>query len=200
MFWSSRTATPSERCWYTGRGTSIVGAMDQTNKQPNSDTASVALSAAHLLSDLSLLIDSTRQRVARTVNAELVLMYWKMGARIRQDILGQERAAYGEQIVSTLSRQLSASYGSGFSRPNLFHMIKFAEAWPDEMKAIESWPSTWAGATSKKSSTSTTRSSEASYAEMCRVERWRRSRTLQRSSAEGMLFERTAISRGDRTP
>ena len=37
--------------------------------------------AAQLLSDLAQLIDSTRQRVARAVNAELVLMYWKIGAR-----------------------------------------------------------------------------------------------------------------------
>jgi len=63
--------------------------------------------------DITQLIDSARQRVARTVNSELVLMYWKIGARIRQDILGEERAAYGEQIVSTLSRQLSASHGVG---------------------------------------------------------------------------------------
>jgi hypothetical protein len=125
--------------------------MDQTNKQPNPETASGAPSTVKLLSDLGLLIDSTRQRVACTVNAELVLMYWKMGARIRQNILGQERAAYGEQIVSTLSRQLSASHGSGFSRPNLFHTIRFVEAWPDEKEAAD-WPSTWAGVISKKSS------------------------------------------------
>ena len=66
--------------------------------------------AAQLLSDLAQLIDSTRQRVARAVNAELVLMYWKIGARIRQAVLGGERAPYGEQ-----------------SRGNLFHMIRFAE-------------------------------------------------------------------------
>ena len=64
--------------------------MDQTNEQPKRDTASVAPSTVKLLSDLSHLIDSTRQRVARTVNAELVLMNWKIGARIRQDILGQD--------------------------------------------------------------------------------------------------------------
>ena len=92
---------------------------------------------AQLLIDLSQLIDSTRQRVARTVNAELVLMYWKIGARIRQEVLGGERASYGEQIVSTLSRQLTASYGLGFSRGNLFHMIRFAEVWPVEADAAD---------------------------------------------------------------
>ena len=151
-----------------------------------------ALSAALLLSDLSLLIDSTRQRVARTVNAELVLMYWKMGARIRQDILGQERAAYGEQIVSTLSRQLSASHGSGFSRPNLFHMIRFVEAWPDEKEAVElAQHMGWSHF--KEILYLDNPIQRRFYAEMCRVERWS-VRTL-RDRVRSMLFERTAISR-----
>ena len=101
------------------------------------EPASAMPGAAQLLIDLRQLIDSTRQRIARTVNAELVLMYWSIGARIRHDILGQERAAYGEQIVSTPSIQLSAGYGAGFSRQNLFHMIRFVEAWPDEAEAAE---------------------------------------------------------------
>jgi hypothetical protein len=53
------------------------------------------------------------------------------GRRIRTDILDSRRAAYGEGIVSTLSRQLSAEFGSGYSRPNNFRMIKFAEFFVD---------------------------------------------------------------------
>ena len=75
---------------------------------PAQQPAPAAPGTAQLLIDLSQLIDSTRQRVARTVNAELVSMYWKIGGRIRRNILGQERSAHGERIVSTLSRQLSA--------------------------------------------------------------------------------------------
>ena len=88
------------------------------------------IAGEQLLTDLRALIDSARQRVAQTVNAELVLMYWRVGTRIRQDILAQERAAYGEQIVSTLSRQLTADFGRGFSRPNLFHMIASSKRGP----------------------------------------------------------------------
>jgi predicted nuclease of restriction endonuclease-like (RecB) superfamily len=173
-------------------GSSTGAPMDQTNKQPNPETGSVAPSTIQLLSDLSLLIDSTRQRVARTVNAELVLMYWKMGARIHQDILGQERAAYGEQIVSTLSRQLSASHGSGFSRPNLFHMIRFVEAWPDEKEAAElAQHMGWSHF--KEILYLDNPIQRRFYAEMCRVERWS-VRTL-RDRVRSMLFERTAISR-----
>ena len=88
---------------------------DLHQKQPES--APALPGTAQLLSDLSQLIDSTRQRVARTVNAELVLMYWKIGARIRQEVLGEERAAYGEQIVSTLSRQLTCRLRLGLQSP-----------------------------------------------------------------------------------
>ena len=35
------------------------------------------------------------------------------------------------QIVEALSRRLSEEYGGGFSRPNLFHMIRFAETFRD---------------------------------------------------------------------
>ena len=151
---------------------------------------------AQLLSDLAQLIDSTRQRVARTVNAELVLMYWKIGARIRQDILAQERAAYGEQIVSTLSRQLSAAYGSGFSRQNLFHMIRFVEAWPDEIQAAElAQHMGWSHF--KEILYLDNPLQRSFYAQMCRVERWS-VRTL-RDRVRSMLFERTAISRQPET-
>src|ERR1017187_170776 len=42
------------------------------------------------------------------------ILYWGIGNRIRRDILGEERAGYVEQIVSTLSRQLTSDYGAGF--------------------------------------------------------------------------------------
>jgi hypothetical protein len=84
-----------------------------------------------LLSDLRTLIDAGRTRVAQAVNAGLVLLYWGVGERIRRETLREQRAAYGEQIVSTVSRQLTADYGQGFSRPNLFRMIRFAETFPD---------------------------------------------------------------------
>jgi hypothetical protein len=64
--------------------------------------------SGELAADIRGLIEAARLRVALTVNAELVLLYWQIGSRIRRDILGQARAQYGEEIVSTLSRQLSA--------------------------------------------------------------------------------------------
>jgi hypothetical protein len=80
-----------------------------------------------LLQDLRELIARARQDVARTVNSSLVLLYWNVGRRIRQNILKEKRAGYGEEIVSTLSRQLVTEFGAGFSTRNLFNMVRFAE-------------------------------------------------------------------------
>lgn len=48
-----------------------------------------------LLAELRQLIDGARQRAAAAVNAELTLLYWQVGQRIRQDILGEQRAELG---------------------------------------------------------------------------------------------------------
>jgi hypothetical protein len=75
-----------------------------------------------LLDDIHTLIDGARQQVAVTVNAELTALYWQMGRRIRKDLMLEEaRVAYGEEIVATLSRQLTQSYGKGYTKSALMH-------------------------------------------------------------------------------
>jgi DUF1016 N-terminal domain len=86
---------------------------------------------ANLLEDLRGLIQSTRAGIAHAVNSALVILYWEVGHRIRTEVLKSERAAYGEQIVPTLSAQLVPDFGDGFSARNLFRMIRFAEVFPD---------------------------------------------------------------------
>ena len=83
-----------------------------------------------LLGDLQSLIDATRVRVAVGINSEMVLLYWDIGERIRKEILKDERAAYGKQVVNTVSDQLTMQYGRGFTRANLFHMLHFFETFP----------------------------------------------------------------------
>ena len=69
----------------------------------------------NLYKDICQIIEKTRGRMSSSVNMELTLMYWNIGDRINHDILGLERAAYGKQIVATLSRQLTEEYGTGLS-------------------------------------------------------------------------------------
>ena len=63
-----------------------------------------------LVDDLRKIINQTRNRVVVNVNAELTLMYWHIGERINREVLGNERATYGKQIVATVLRQLQEEF------------------------------------------------------------------------------------------
>ena len=87
---------------------------------------------AALVAEIRRLIDDARQRAAAAVNAELTLLYWQVGRRIHQDILGARRADYGAAIVATLSRQLTSEYGKGWGERRLRNCLRFAEVFADE--------------------------------------------------------------------
>ena len=78
------------------------------------------------VTDVTTLIHQAKQRAAVAVNSELTLLYWQVGQRINQYVLGGERADYGKQVVATLSKALTAQFGRGWSRRSLFKMIQFA--------------------------------------------------------------------------
>ena len=62
------------------------------------------------------ILEQARTNVIRTVNSEMVLAYWHIGREIVQAIQGgDERAAYGKEIIKELSANLNEKYGKGFS-------------------------------------------------------------------------------------
>lgn len=168
--------------------------MPKPSKTPTRTREKAAVKSAppQLLSDLRVLIATSRQQVAQTVNSALVLLYWQVGQRIRKDILKEKRADYGEQIVHAVSAQLSTEFGSGFGKRNLFNMVRFAEVFPDleivhALSAQLGWTHLRQIIYLKKPL------QREFYAEMCRVERW--STRALADKIGGMLYERTAISR-----
>ncbi len=145
-----------------------------------------------LLNDLRAIIEQTRAFVAVTINENLVMLYWNIGARIRTEILEEKRADYGERIVSTLSRQLVVDYGKGFSRPNLFKMIRFAEAFPkNKIVSTLSRQLSWSHFVEIIALPDSLQ--REFYIEMCRIDRW--SVRVLRERIQSMMYERTAISR-----
>jgi predicted nuclease of restriction endonuclease-like (RecB) superfamily len=145
-----------------------------------------------LLKDLRELITTARQDVARQVNSALVLLYWRVGQRIRQDILKEKRAEYGKQILHTLSAKLVAEFGSGFTARNLANMVRFAEVFPDE-KILHTLCAKLSWSHFRLIIYLDDDLKRDFYAEMCRLERWS-VRTLEKKIS-GMLFERTALSK-----
>ena len=145
-----------------------------------------------MLRDLRRLIGNAREQIASAFNSGLVALYWSIGKRILEEVLHHQRAGYGEKIVSALSRQLTEEFGKGFAAANLRHMIRFAEAFPDQ--AIVS-------ALRRQLSWTHFRSliyiddplKRDFYAEMCRLEKWS-TRTLAKKM-DSLLYERTGLSK-----
>lgn len=159
--------------------------------KPPTTTLAVA-APPKLLNDLRTLISQSRQQVAQAINSVLVMLYWQVGHRIRTDVLREKRADYGKEIVHALSGQLTGEFGNGFGRANLFHMVRFAEVFPDEQ--IVYALSRQLGWTHLRQIIYLKEPLQREfYAEMCRIERWS-TRTLA-DKIQGMLYERTAISR-----
>ena len=156
-------------------------------------TAVAASSDARgVLTDLRQLIEQSRLVAVAAVNASLTLMYWRIGRRIRSEVLDGRRAGYGEEIVVTLSRQLVADYGRSFEEKNLRRMVQFAEVFASEEIVVTlsrqlSWSHFLALLPVKDPL------ARDFYAEMCAIERWS-VRTL-RERVDSMMFERTALSK-----
>jgi len=147
---------------------------------------------ADLLSDLRSLIQSARQRIATVAHSTQTLLCWHVGRRLLSESLQGGRAAYGKQILATVSRELTAEYGRGFSYAEIARMIQFSQLFSDEKLVVAlsqqlSWSHFHALLPIKDPL------AREFYAEMCRIERWD-VRTL-RQKIGGMLFQRTALSR-----
>ena len=79
-----------------------------------------------LKAGIGKLLKKGRQQAAKQINTVLVQTYWQIGKYIVEfEQKGEDRAQYGEQLLDTLSKDLSAEYGKGFSRSNLFQIRKF---------------------------------------------------------------------------
>jgi predicted nuclease of restriction endonuclease-like (RecB) superfamily len=154
--------------------------------------APVGIDEATLLRDLRTLVQSARQRIATVAYSTQTLLCWQLGRRLSGEHLQGGRAAYGKQILVTVSRELTSEYGRGFSHPEITRMIKFAQLFPEEAIVVTlsqrlSWSHFHALLPIKDPLV------RDFYAEMCRIERWD-VRTL-RLKIGGMLFQRTALSK-----
>ena len=89
------------------------------------------LNTSNLVLELSSLIEESKQQVAKVANSTLTLLFWHVGKRIQEEVLKNERAEYGKQIVGTVARQLELKYGRNFTEKNVRRMIRFAQEFSD---------------------------------------------------------------------
>ena len=159
--------------------------------EKNNHLASSA-STQSLIKDLRQIVEQARCRVASTANAELTMMYWHIGERINREVLGNQRAEYGKQIVASVARQLQEDFGTkGFEERTIRRMMQFAQMFPDfqivsPLVSKLSWSHFLMVMPLKDEL------QREFYLTMAASENW--SKRMLRKEIDGMLFERTAIA------
>ncbi|MDR0311595.1 MAG: DUF1016 N-terminal domain-containing protein, partial [Acidobacteriota bacterium] len=72
-----------------------------------------------LFEEISAIIEQGRREISMRASRATVFIFWQVGKRINDEVLGNQRAEYGKQIVSRLATQLTAKYGRSFEQRNL---------------------------------------------------------------------------------
>jgi predicted nuclease of restriction endonuclease-like (RecB) superfamily len=83
-----------------------------------------------LLGELKDRVRAARTKALRTVNTQLIELYWSIGNDVRTQ---QESQSWGSGVIKRLAEDLRAEFPEmkGFSPRNLQYMTTFAKAWPE---------------------------------------------------------------------
>lgn len=85
-----------------------------------------------ILKDMCGIIESSQKSAYQAVNTLLVQRNWLLGYRIAsEEMQGNERAKYGAEIIKKLAKELSAEYGKGFTKSNLYSFYSFYKTYPE---------------------------------------------------------------------
>ncbi len=150
------------------------------------------LSEKHLATEIKQLIVQSREQVAVAVNSAITMLYWQIGKRIKEEVLQNQRAEYGKEIVYLLSIELTAEYGKGWSEKHLRHCLRFAETFP-EFEIVSTLWRQFSWSHIKEVIYIEDPLKREFYIEISKIEKW--SVRTFRERINSMLYERTAISK-----
>ncbi|MGC4035284.1 MAG: DUF1016 N-terminal domain-containing protein [Chitinophagaceae bacterium] len=95
---------------------------------------SKAVSKNGLFRSVQTLIQQAQQNVVRNINTTMLITYFEIGKMIVEDELqGNKRANYSEQIVRQLSVYLTKEFGKGYSKSNLEYMRQFYKTYQNRI-------------------------------------------------------------------
>lgn len=137
-------------------------------------------------------MERARAQVLTQVNQALVLTYWQIGKTIKEKVVTEQRADYGDATMQKLADRLVMDYGTGFSRRNLFRMVKLYQQF-GERQIVTTLSAQFSWSHFVEIVRIDDDLKRAFYTDMCAQSRWS-VRTL-RERMDGMLFERSAIAK-----
>jgi len=80
----------------------------------------------NLLDRIANILVEARVKAVREINKAQVLAYWEIGREIVEfEQKGRVRAEYGEELIVSLTKDMTERFGKGFSERNLRNMRAF---------------------------------------------------------------------------
>lgn len=84
------------------------------------------------IQEIKQILTQARQKAYAAVNTAMVEAYWLIGKRIvEEEQNGNDKAAYGREVVKKVTLELSTEFGKGFSETNIKYFRQFYCAFPD---------------------------------------------------------------------
>lgn len=80
--------------------------------------------------DIKKIINESRKNVRNYVNTTILFAYWNIGKKIVEFQGGEEKAKYGDKVISELSIQLTHDFGKGYDQRNLRKVRQFYSMFP----------------------------------------------------------------------
>jgi len=84
-----------------------------------------------LYNQVKFLLELGRNKSCKAINFFMIETYWNIGkAIVKEEQIGSNRAEYGKEVISVLSKRLTGDYGNGYSRTNILYMRQFYLTFP----------------------------------------------------------------------
>lgn len=105
--------------------------MNELKKFENTDIMNAYQKSENIVTDVQNIIETSQMQAYHAVDTILSQRNWLIGCRIAEEEMdGADRANYGTNIIKQLSKELTAKYGRGYDRSNLYHCLRFYKEYP----------------------------------------------------------------------
>ena len=103
----------------------------------NSEEKTIITIHANVVDDIKQIINNGRATAYASVNSTMIATYWNIGRRIvEEEQHGKERAEYGKRVIASLAQNLTAKYGKGFNRKDIYNYLKFYRMFPEIVDTV----------------------------------------------------------------
>ena len=111
--------------------------MNEPMKIENTDIMSTYQKSENILKDVQNIIETSPKQAYHAVDTILSQRNWLIGYRIaEEELMGENRAEYGVNVIKQLSEELTKLYGKGYDRSNLYHYLRFYKEFPEIVDTV----------------------------------------------------------------